>query len=82
MPNLPMLVRQALLGLVVGLPLIVVIYAVVMGGAALLATLGDAGGALALRWVGFVLACLFAAGAMVLLLVLGWERISHPEDQE
>ena len=63
-----------------GLPLVVVVYAVVMGGAALLATLGDANGALALRWIGFVLASLFVAGAVVLLLLLGWERIGREEE--
>jgi hypothetical protein len=77
-----MFLRQTLLGLVVGLPLVVVIYAVVMGGAALLDTLGDGGGSLALRWVGFGLASLFAAGAIILLLLLGWERISRDQDRE
>jgi hypothetical protein len=82
MPDPAKFLQQTLLGLIVGLPLTVVIYAVVMGSAALLATLGDAGGALALRWVGFGLAMLFAAGAMVLLLLLGWERISREPDRE
>jgi hypothetical protein len=81
MPDVSLLLRRFLVGLVIGLPLVVVVYAVVMGGAALLATLGDAGGALALRWVGFVLASLFLVGALVLLLLLGWERIL-PRDEE
>ena len=66
----------------VGLPLLVVIYAVTMGGAALLAQLGDESGALGLRWVGVVLAMLFCAGAVVLLLLLGWERISREEVED
>jgi hypothetical protein len=53
-----------------------------MGGAAILAQLGDEAGALGLRWVGFGLAILFVAGAMVLLLSLGWERISRDELEE
>lgn len=81
MPNLPILLRRTLLVLVVGMPLVVVLYAVVMGGAALLATLGDAAGALGLRWVGFGLASLFVASAVLLLLLLGWERLSR-EDEE
>lgn len=81
MPNLAVLLRRILWTLVVGLPLLVVVYAVTMGGAALLAQLGDEGGALGLRWVGFFLAILFLAGAVVLLFLLGWERISR-EDVE
>ena len=81
MPNLSLLLRRILWTLVVGLPLLVVVYAVTMGGAALLAQLGDQAGALGLRWVGFVLAMLFAAGAVVLLLLLGWERISGEEEE-
>jgi len=80
MPDLPRILRQTLLGLVVGLPLVIVIYAVVMGAAALLATLGDALGALALRWVGFSLTILFVSGAMLLVLLLGWERISRDHE--
>lgn len=79
MPHLAVLLRRILWTLVVGLPLLVVVYAVTMGGAALLAQLGDQGGALGLRWIGFFLALLFAAGAVVLLLLLGWERISGEE---
>jgi hypothetical protein len=82
MPNLKTILRRILWTVVVGLPLLVVVYAVVMGGAALLAQLGDAPGALGLRWVGFVLAMLFAAGALVLLLLLGWEHISREELEE
>jgi hypothetical protein len=82
MPNLSLLLRRILWTLVVGLPLLVVVYAVTMGGAALLAQLGDQAGALGLRWVGFVLAMLFAAAAVVLLLLLGWERISGEELEE
>lgn len=76
MPNFALVLRRLLWSLVVGLPLLVVIYAVVMGGAALLAQLGDPSGALGLRWVGFIVAMLFVAGAVLLLLLLGWERIS------
>lgn len=79
MPELSTLLRRALLGLVIGLPLLVVIYAIVMGGAALLDTLGDANGALGLRWAGTVLAMLFVAGSVVLLLILGWKQITSNE---
>jgi hypothetical protein len=79
MSDLPQLLRRVLFGLVIGLPLVVIVYAVIMGGAALLATLGDANGALALRWIGFVLALLFVAGALSLLLLIGWERVSREE---
>ena len=82
MPHLALLIRRLLWTLVVGLPLLVVVYAVTMGGAALLAQLGDEAGALGLRWVGFVLATLFVAGAVVLVLLLGWERISGEELEE
>lgn len=82
MPNLSTLLPRILWTLVVGLPLLVVVYAVTMGGAALLAQLGDDAGAVGLRWVGFILALLFAAGAMVLLLLLGWERISGEDMEE
>ena len=82
MPNSAVLLRRILWTVVVGLPLLVVVYAVVMGGAALLAQLGDEPGALGLRWVGFFLAMLFLAGAVVLLLLLGWERISREEIEE
>jgi hypothetical protein len=81
MPHLALLIRRLLWTLVVGLPLLVVVYAVTMGGAALLAQLGDEAGALGLRWVGFVLATLFLAGAVVLVLLLGWERISGEEEE-
>lgn len=79
MSHLGLIARRTLFGLVLGLPLLVVVYAVVMGGAALLAQLGDEAGALGLRWAGFCLAMLFVAGAVVLLLLLGWERISGEE---
>lgn len=79
MPDLSTLLRRALLGLVVGLPLLVVIYAIVMGGAALLDTLGDPSGALGLRWAGTVLAMLFIAGGVVMLLLLGWKQITSDE---
>lgn len=82
MPHFTVLIRRVLWTLVVGLPLLVVVYAVTMGGAALLAQLGDEAGALGLRWVGFCLAMLFVAGAVVLLLILGWERISGEEGEE
>lgn len=82
MPHLALFLRRTLWGLVFGLPLLVVVYAIVMGGAALLAQLGDEAGALGLRWAGFCLAMLFAAGAIVLLLLLGWERISGEELEE
>ena len=82
MSNLTVLLRRILWALVVGLPLLVIVYAVTMGGAALLAQLGDQSGALGLRWAGFCLAMLFIAGAVALLLLLGWERISGEELEE
>jgi hypothetical protein len=68
-----------LLIVVVALPLLVLVYAVVMGSAALLSTLGDPSGALALRWAGTALAILFVAGVTLLVLLLGWERVSRGE---
>jgi uncharacterized BrkB/YihY/UPF0761 family membrane protein len=82
MTNLPMLLRRAVLVLVVTLPLLIVVYAVVMGGAALLGTLGDDTGALGLRWIGTLVAVLFTSAAIVLLLLLGWEHVARHDDEE
>ena len=79
MPNMRVMLRKAIVALVVGLPLVLVVYAVLMGGAAMLVTLGDEPGALALRWIGTILAVLFVSGLIVLLLLLGGERITQEE---
>jgi len=79
MTNVPLVLRRLLLVLVIGLPLLILVYAVVMGGAALLATLGDGPGAVAMRWIGTTLAVLFFSGAILLVLLLGWERINRSE---
>ena len=63
------------------LPLLLVVYAVVMGGAALFDSLGDASGGLALRWVGTILALLFTATSVVLLLVLAWNQLLLDADR-
>lgn len=82
MTNLSKVLRQTLFVLVVTLPLLVVVYAVVMGGAALFATLGDEGGALGLRWVGTAIAILFTSAAILLLSLLGWEHVRRSDEEE
>lgn len=82
MTNLSIFLRHTLLVLVVALPVLVVVYAVIMGGAALMGTLGDEGGALGLRWAGTVVAILFTTASILLLLLLGWERMNHLDGED
>ena len=79
MINQPFSLRTWLLALVIGLPLLVLLYAVTMGGAALFAVLGDEYGALGLRWIATVLALLFVSGCLALLLLLGWIHLERGE---
>jgi hypothetical protein len=69
--------RQTLPWLVLALPLLILTYAVVMVAATLLAALGDALGALVLRWMGIVLALGFGMCSISLLFLLGVERITE-----
>lgn len=83
MMNLSQLFRRTLLVLIYALPLLLIVYAVVMGSAALLGSLGDDAGSLALRWVGTLLAALFVSGLIALVLLLAWDRVRSEEiDQE
>jgi hypothetical protein len=81
MTNIPVLVQRVVFGLVVGLPLTVLVYAVVMGGAALLTQLGDDSGALALRWCGTTLALLFVTGLVLLVMLLGYQQITRDSEE-
>ncbi len=82
MMNSNSIFRRTLLVLVVGLPTLLVLYAVVMGGAALLDTLGDSSGGIGLRWVGTSLAIFFVAALIALVFLLGWDRLRVDEIEE
>ena len=72
--------RSLLTFQVVALPILLIAYAVVMAGAALLDSLGDSTGSLILRWLGSGLVLLFASVALGLLFALGWERAVQAEE--
>jgi hypothetical protein len=82
MTDMRIMLRRAMVASVFLLPLLVVVYAVVMGAAALLVSLGDHAGGLALRWIGTIVAILFAADCIVLLLLLAWDRLDRDEELE
>ena len=80
MSPLPAWFRSALAYQVAALPVLLIAYAVVMAGAALLESLGDALGSQVLRWIGTVLVILFATCALGVLFLLGWERSSQHDE--
>jgi len=65
--------------LVFGLPVLVVAFAILMGEAALIESLGDAPAATVLRWIAAAAVMLLAADALLLVGVLGLESLDDGE---
>ena len=66
-----MVPRRMLVVLVLGLPVLIVAFAVVMGGWGLAQGLGDPNGAAALRWIAMACLMLLVADGLLLLTALG-----------
>jgi hypothetical protein len=63
--------------LVLALPVLIVAFAVLMGGCGLAQGLGDPGGAAALRWIAVACLLLLVMDALLLLLALGLSAIEE-----
>lgn len=63
--------------LVLALPVLIVAFAVLMGGWGLAQGLGDPGGAAALRWIAIACLLLLVMDALLLLLALGLSAIEE-----
>lgn len=72
-----MVPRRILVVLVLALPVLVVAFAVVMGGGGLAQGMGDPAGATALRWIGMACLMLLVMDGLLLLLALGLNAIDE-----
>ena len=70
-----MVPRRLMVVLVLALPVLIVAFAVVMGGWGLAQGLGDPSGAAALRWIAMACLMLLVADGLLLLIVLGLNAI-------
>ncbi len=70
-----MVSKRTLTVLVLALPILVVAFAVVMGGWGLAQGMGDPAGATALRWVAVACLMLLVMDGVLLLMVLGLNAI-------
>lgn len=70
-----MVSKRTLTVLVLALPVLVVAFAVVMGGWGLSQGMGDPAGATALRWVAIACLMLLVMDGVLLLMVLGLNAI-------
>jgi len=68
--------------LVFGLPVLVVLFAVLMGGAAVADLFQDPVGAKALRWIAVASLMLLLVDAIFLVGLLGFDAIRRREDSE
>jgi hypothetical protein len=69
--------RRILIVLVLTLPVLVVAFAVVMGGWGLALGMGDPGGAMALRWIAMTCLLLLVMDGVLLLMALGLNAIDE-----
>lgn len=74
--------RWVVAALVLGLPVLLVALAVVLGAAGLARGLGDGAGSRGLAWVGLTLGLLAVVDLLLLVLVLGLEALNRSEDQD
>ena len=72
-----MVPRRILVVLVLALPVLVVAFAVVMGGWGLAQGMGDPAGATALRWIGMACLMLLVMDGVLLLTALGLNAIDE-----
>jgi hypothetical protein len=73
--------RRYLVVPVLALPVLVVTFAVLAGATFLAATLGDAPGAAALKWVAMGSLIVLVIDAILLLALLGIRAVQEDEDQ-
>ncbi len=74
-----MIPRSVIVALVFALPLLVVAFAVVMGGYALTLATGDSGGAHGLWWVAMSCLMLICVDVLLLVGVLGARSLGAPD---
>jgi len=74
--------RSVLVVLVFALPVLVVAFGVLMGGAMLAQATLDEGGALALRWTAAAALMLLIVDLVLLIGALGWNAVSGREGAE
>ena len=77
-----MVPRPVLVGLVFALPVLVVAYGVLMGGAVLAQATLDEGGALALRWTAAAALMLLIVDLVLLVGALGWNAVARRDDSD
>jgi len=73
--------RRLLMVLVYAMPVLIIAFAVVMGGQSLAAAVEDTTGALVLRWIGAVCMMLLAVDVTLLMGVLGLEALNNSQDR-
>jgi len=76
------MLRRVLPVLVLALPVLVVTFAVLSGAALLVAGMGDAPGAAALRWIAIGTLIALAVDALLLLGALGTRAVQEDEERE
>jgi len=74
--------KRILIVLVLALPVLVVAFAVVMGGWGLALGMGDPGGATALRWIAIACLILLVIDGLLLLMALGLNAIEASGGRE
>jgi uncharacterized membrane protein YgcG len=74
--------RSVLVVLVFALPVLVVAFGVLMGGAILAQAAQDEGGAIALRWTAAAALMLLIVDLVLLIGALGWNAVSGREGAE
>ncbi|MFN0020158.1 MAG: hypothetical protein ACKVP0_18005 [Pirellulaceae bacterium] len=77
-----MVPRRILTVLVLGLPVLLVAFAVVMGGWGLAQGMGDPAGATALRWIGVACLMLLVIDVVLLVMALGLNAIEASGGRE
>ena len=75
-----MIPRWLLTTLVIGLPILALLFGVVLGASELAAGLGDAAGAKGLFWVAIGALILLVADSLLLLIILGLRSIEEPPE--
>ena len=77
-----MISRRAITILVAGFAILGVAFSLLMAASLLVATLGDAPGAIVLRWVAFGCGMLVALDLVLLVVALGLNAIDTPRQDE
>jgi uncharacterized membrane protein len=73
--------KKVLLALVLVIPLAIVGFAVLMGGAALMRAMNDEAGGLVLTWIAAAFLMLGIADSLMLLLALGMRALNEPDER-